>query len=214
MASLISLIPVPWRITGAVVLVLGLGLAAAGGAWWGYGKGYETAKAKGDAALSAEKADRERENTERALAVASAERSARLKLEEAQQQVAALESQLVAAELGYAKERAAFNRRINDVSQNAANHCVGLPADWVQAYNDGIYGAGSDALPGYARIPLAVGSAGAGQPVGSGVSRNEPLTSPADILAHARDLGQQYRRLYRQVNGWIDTHEAWQGKAP
>lgn len=207
MASIISLIPMPWRITGGVVLLLGFCLAAGGGAWWGYGKGYETAKVKGEAALSAEKADRAREDTERALVVADAEKSARLKLEEAQQQVNALESKLVAAELSYAKERAAFNRRINDVSKTAANSCVGLPADWLQAYNDAIYGSGGDALPGYARIPVAVGAAGAGQPVGSGVSRNEPLTSPADILAHARDLGEQYRRLYRQVNGWIDTHE-------
>ena len=208
MKELLSLIPLPWKLAGFAVLVFCIGGAGIFGAWKGYGFGYEKAKALGDAALAREQADREQENTARALAVAEAERLAREKLKNASLRANDLERQLLAAETAYAKERAALTRRINNAAQAAASTCTGLPAEWVREYNAAL-GAGSVSVSGYAGIPLVAGKAGTVSGAVSGVSHGQSLVTPADILAHARDYGAMCQRLSRQVNGWQETYDSW-----
>lgn len=180
-------------------------------AFLGYGHGFSVAKAKGAAALEAERADREREESKRALAVAGAEKTAREKLENAMHHAQDLEQRLLQAESAHAKERAEFNRRISNVAKIADATCTSLPVEWVREYNAAL-GTSDSPVPINACSAPVDGRSGSLLPPVSGLLPGQSLTSPADILAHARDYGTQCQRLKRQVLGWQETYHTWEGK--
>lgn len=204
MSSVLSLLPKSWLFACGGILLLAL--VAVGGfcAWQGYGAGFERAEALGQASLAAEKQDRAEENVARALAVAKAEREARQKYEEQVARNAALDSQLAEAKSVLVAERKRFNQRIADAAIAAANTCAGLPAEWVRLYNEAYGAGGVDGIEG--GVPGGASqTSGASSGSGSRLSQPEPLTSPADILSHARDMGQEYQELKAQLNTLIDA---------
>lgn len=212
--NILSLIPLSWRIAAVSILLLSLGLVFAGGAWLGYAEGYTAATAKGEAALAAEKQDRASEDTARALAVAKAEKEAREKVEAATGRANELETQLGAAKAQHAKDRAILTRRIDYVSQLAASTCAGLPAEWVHDYNAALFGAGDIPLPGNAGSVVFADPLGRKQASVSWLSQGQPLVSPADLLAQARDYGAECQDAKRKVAGWQQTYKAWKGQKP
>lgn len=68
---------------------------------------------------------------------------------------------------------------------------------------------GAISLSGNARADASADASGAVSASLPRLSSGSSLTSPADILAHARDYGGQCRRYARQAAGWQDTHDAW-----
>ena len=209
-SSFLSLVPWSWRIAGISVLLLLLAAAAGIGAFAGYGEGYAKANALGAAALAAEKEDRQKEDTARALAVAQAEKTAREKLQQAVAKADELETRLITAQTTLATERASINKRIADAAKNTAATCAGLSADWVRTYNDALLGPGGQPGDQEAHPTLAQGAAKQSAGAVPRLSPGKSLTSPADILAHARDYGQWCRRNTSQLNGWIDLSEGWE----
>lgn len=208
--SLLALIPWPWRIAGIAALLLVVGMAAGAGVWRGYQKGYAAAKIKGEAALAEEKRDRAEENAARALAVARAEEKARRDLESAVKASAAIEANLLNVTATLAAERNTVNKRIADAAKAAAATCSGLPADWVRAYNDALLGPDSSAGSQKADSAGAQGPARSSAGTVPRLPQGQSLTSPADILAHARDYGNWCRRNTAQLNGWINLSEGWE----
>lgn len=155
------------------------------------------------ATINAAHAEQERA---RAEAVAAAERNARERLAAETARGDKLARDLAAMLSKIDAERASFNRRIRDVSENARRDCAGLSLEWVRLYNEalGLAGTGSDArnenpAPGGAGdIAASPGAARAGvQP--------DILATPEDVLAHVRDYGGYCRKLeagYRALIGY------------
>ena len=206
MSKVLSLIPKSWLLScGGILLLV---LVAVGGvcAWKGYNAGFERAEALGQAALATEKQERAEENVARALAVAEAEREARERYEAAVARNAELDLQLAAVKSTLATERKRFNQRIADAANAAANTCTGLPAEWVHLYNEAYGAGGIDGIEG----GLSGGASqtpGANAGSGSRLPQSESLTSPADILSHARDVGQEYQKIRAQLEALIDAVE-------
>lgn len=155
------------------------------------------------ATINAAHAEQERA---RAEAVAAAERNARERLAAETARGDKLARDLAAMLSKIDAERASFNRRIRDVSENARRDCAGLSLEWVRLYNEalGLAGTGLDAgnknpAPGGAGdIAASPGAARAGvQP--------DILATPKDVLAHVRDYGGYCRKLeagYRALIGY------------
>jgi hypothetical protein len=214
MAALLSLLTSlswPWRIALiAVLLLLCVGLYEAGH-WIGHSRGYAEAEAKGEAALEKEHRERAEEYRAAAEAQAAAEREARQRLEASQAKNDELTGRLLAVQMDAVTERAAFNRRIDDVSLAASRTCAGLPASWVRQYNAAL-GLDSGETP----LPTADSPGGSADgvhrdsPALSGLPPATPVTgslvSPADVLAHIRDLGAVLRDQRVRLAAWRDWY--------
>ena len=146
----------------------------------GYSHGEGAADARAEARIAALSAAQ-------AEAAAHAEKSARERLAEAAALSERLQADLVNRERELDAQRREFNRRIRDVSEAARRDCAGLSADWVRLYNDALglgRHPGNEAAAAGAP-PDAAAPAGAS---GAGL-REDALTTPEDVLAHARDYG-------------------------
>lgn len=140
----------------------------------------------------------------RAEAVAEAERTARERLEKESARVASLAAELDASKAQIARERKDFDARVKAVSLAAARDCPGLPDGWVRLYNEalGLAGAGSDAGSQGDNPAGTVAAAGQAGPARAGV-QPDTLTTPEDVLAHARDYGGYCRNLEAQTRALI-----------
>ena len=182
-----------------------IGVCAASGLA-GYVRGSDATAAEYRARLAEADARRAAEDRARAETVAASEKSARERLEAAQNRAAHLADQLTAHKDMLARERAALNRRIADAAETARRDCAGLSREWVRVYNEALGlapgpGGGSGGAAGSApgAAPPAV-SSGATR---AGVQQNT-LTTPEDVLAHARDYGAYCRTLAAQCRTLID----------
>jgi hypothetical protein len=214
MAALLSLLTSlswPWRIALMAALLLLCGALYEGGLWIGHSRGYAEAEAKGEAALAKERGERAEEYRAAAEAQAAAEREARQRLEASQAKNDELTGRLLAVQMDAATERAAFNRRIDDVSLAASRTCAGLPASWVRQYNAAL---GIDGV----ETPLPTTDSPGGP--ADGVPRDSPalsglppatpvtgsLVTPADVLAHIRDLGAVLRDQRARLAAWREWY--------
>lgn len=209
MSDILSLIPKSWLVSAGAALLLVIVIVGGACAWQGYEAGFDKARAEGAASLAAERRDRAEENAARALAVADAERAARVKLEQAVARSTLLDRELRATRDQLAAERKRFNQRIANAAQAAAATCTGLPAEWVRLYNDEL-GSGGEPPDASGLPSLSVGASGASPGAVSRVSPDASLTTPADILAHARDYGGYCRDMKAQLNALIDAVEGGQ----
>jgi hypothetical protein len=193
-----------------VAVAIALVLALAGSALVGFLHGVSVTAARWEAdvaTIQKKYADRE---TDRALALAAVLEEANMRQAAAMSRTAALERKLLEADAVLARERRAQNKRIADAVQTARNDCAGLSAEWVRLYNDFTapnphFGPG-DGGTASADAAAAAGAPGAAAP---GVSPGQPgLTSPADLLGHARDYGEYCRSLEIRARGWATYYEA------
>ncbi|EGY23954.1 hypothetical protein DA2_3788 [Desulfovibrio sp. A2] len=163
------------------------------------------------AELRAEYADK---NTVRALAVADAERTARLKLEAETARANTLAAELMQTRTRLADARREFSRRI--AAYAAQDIAVAGPeygADFVRLYNEAI---GLAPAAGGGPVPEDAAAAGTGataDAAGTAGPRLLPAApgigvSGTDILAHIRDYGGRCQALEAQVNGLIRLVEA------
>lgn len=206
MGGIIAALPLKWRIIAAFGAAFLLASVFAAGAWKGYAFGFDVAKARGDAVLHKERSDRAEEKAAYAQAIATAEREARERYERAEKHAASMEQEFKAAAKRHAVERAALTKRIADVSNQAASTCAGLPLEWVREFVFALTGSA-----GGTHHAGGVVSSGAGGTVSgsvSGVLYGSALTTPADMLAFARDYGGMCQRYARQVSGWQARHAA------
>ena len=168
------------------------------------------------AELRAEYADK---NAVRALAVADAERTARLKLEAETARANTLAAALMQARTRLADARREFSRRI--AAYAAQYTAVVDPVygpEFIRLYNEAIglapaAGAGGGPVPedaaaaGTGATADAAGTAGARLlPAAPGIA-GAATVSGADILAHMRDYGGRCQALEAQVNGLIRLAE-------
>lgn len=185
-------------VLGAVLL-----LAAVAGlsAWRGYEWGYGVAESKGRAELGEYRA-----SVEKASALAAD--TARKVLDAEIVRRDSLEQELSQA-LSTIKEQ---RRRLTKKEIAHASHdvavadgtCV-LGPDWLCLYNQALGLGDGDRVPGAAAgVDAGAGQAGAADP---GVLRQGGGVTPADILAHARDVGrymEELRARYQALVAWAE----------
>ncbi len=176
----------------------------------GYMHGRDTAEDEAHARMAAMETVWAQQEEARARAVAEAERSARERLMEATDLANRLQADLVNKNRELDKQRQAFNRRLKDVADAARRDCAGLSSDWVRLYNEALGLAGTGSCSG-SEGPSSGDAADAARAAGTpraGV-REDALTTPEDVLAHARDYGQYCRRLEA---GWRALAEYAEGR--
>ncbi|HEU6435850.1 MAG TPA: hypothetical protein VE028_00165 [Nitratidesulfovibrio sp.] len=161
--------------------------------------------------LRAEHAD---ENTDRALAVADAERTARLKLEAETARANTLATELSQTRKLLGDARRAFSKRLADYARAAAVVDPVYGPEFIRLYNEAIglapaAGAGGGPVPedaaaaGTRTTTDTAGTAGPRLlPAAPGIA-GAATVSAADILAHIRDYGGRCLALEAQVNGLI-----------
>lgn len=163
--------------------------------------------------LRAEHAD---ENTVRALAVADAERTARLKLEAETARANTLATELSQTRKLLGDARRAFSKRLADYARAAAVADPVYGPEFIRLYNEAIGlapAAGGGPVPedaaaaGTGATADTAGTAGARLlPAAPGIAGTATV-SGADILAHIRDYGGRCQALEAQVNGLIRLAE-------
>ncbi|HEU6436124.1 MAG TPA: hypothetical protein VE028_01575 [Nitratidesulfovibrio sp.] len=161
------------------------------------------------AELRAEHAD---ENTVRALAVADAERTARLRLEAETARANTLATELSQTRKLLGDARRAFSKRLADYARAAAVADPVYGPEFIRLYNEaiGLAGAGGGSVPEDAAAAGTGATAHAAPGADARLLRNASGVgvSGADILAHIRDYGGRCRELEAQVNGLINFAEA------
>lgn len=169
---------------------------------------------RGQRALAELRAKHADENADRALVVADAERTARLKLEAETVRANTLAAELMQTRSRLADARREFSRRI--AAYAAQYTAVAGPVfgpDFVRLYNEAIglaFAAGSGPMPEDAAAAGTGATAHAAPGADARLLRNASGVgvSGADILAHIRDYGGRCRELEAQVNGLINFAEA------
>lgn len=222
-----------WKYAALAACLLLLLAGVAGlAAWRGYDHGYDTAQAKGNAqvaALDAAQAEASALASDAARRALDAEIVRRDRL---QSELAAALKTISAQRREITRERIAHaardtfageqnwtsrQRRPEGEGQEGPSHVAPAPADvgcllgpdWLRLYNEAL-GLGHAAEP----VPAASSDA-AGSPAGPGTADvgllREAAVTPADVLAHARDMGAYTRELRAK----LETLGAWaQGRQP
>lgn len=186
-------------------------LAASG---LGYARGFEVAESRLQARLAQEIADRAIENRVRAEALAEAERTARLRMQEETARNATLAAELVTVRRQIADERQSFNRRLSHAVESADAICSGLPSEWVGLYNEATRSEFSrdsrtrargttPPAAGVADVADTAGTARTGVRGGTSMNQNTEHVSPKDVLVHIRDYGSYCRNLEAQLQHLI-----------
>ncbi|NDV20935.1 hypothetical protein GO013_16105 [Pseudodesulfovibrio sp. JC047] len=186
-------------------LALGLGVVilmavlVALAAWRGYRAGYAAVDLKRQAEVSAIHASHSQ-------ALATAEATARQRLETATAHAHKIERQYLAAKKTIAKQsKELTNQRIAHASQDVdtADGTCRFGPEWVCAYNAAL-GTGNSCDTLSRTAAGTVGKNGTAQAVDAGILQGGPAVTPEDILAHARDYGQWARATQARCNALID----------
>lgn len=170
---------------------------------------------RGQRALAELRAEHADENTVRALAVADAERTARLKLEAETARANDLATELSQTRKLLGDARRAFSKRLADYARAAAVVDPVYGPEFIRLYNEAI-GLAPAAGAGGGPVPEDAAAAGTGATAHAAPGADARLlrnasgvgVSGADILAHIRDYGGRCRELEAQVNGLINFAEA------
>lgn len=181
----------------AVIAVLGAYLL---GSHRGYGKGYGEAEAKGEAKyakLVAEYKGAQAESLAKAL-----DRAAKLT-----EQGNKISAQLITTRAELTDARAALTRRIPDATAHLSPACV-FDAGFVRLWND-LLGLPAARAAQAADPGGTAGGAPAPAAPGAGVQPDEPVATPADLLAHLRDYGQYCREAAALGTSRRKLLEAW-----
>lgn len=189
---------------GAVILMAVLVALAA---WRGYRAGYAASDLERQAEVAAIRASHFQ-------ALATAEATARQRMETATVHALNMERQYLAAKKTIAKQSQELtNQRIAHASQDVdtADGTCRFGPEWVCAYNAAL-GTGNSCDPLSRTASGSVGENGTTQAVDTGILQGGPAVTPEDILAHARDYGQWARATHAQCNALIDWAAGLQTK--
>lgn len=194
--SVLSLVPMPWRVAIGLGALLSFGMVGGFAAWKGYSAGYDKAEALGRAAIAELRSEHDK-------TYAEAMANLNIKLREQTRRAMAASNELETERKNNEKIHAGLRAQIGAITANS-NHV--FSADFVRVWNEATGASRGDPVPGAGNTPGAAGTSRAGEAPGAGLLEAGAV-GEADVLAYVIYYGKRCRNLEAQVNAWIDLFD-------